>query len=704
MRKRIAVITARADDNEQKSIINGIAEAAFSLNVDVVVFTNIYNHWVNDEVLNFENVIFDFFNPLMFDGVIITAESFMNLKILDDVMEKIKKSCLPAVIIGGSADGFASIYTDDEADMGAITEHLVVEHGFTDIDILTGSKDNPLSHIRVSGCKRVFSKHGIPFNENKVHFGDFWTGSGEHLAMRYLNGELPMPEAVICTNDYMAYGLCDTLTAAGVKIPERVTVTGYDYNSDRIFHYPILTTYRRNRRQMGIDAVNTLFSSDYAVDEDSRFIYGNTCFCGTDSNHLSQEVRTVRIGQYHIVMNSAAQFASRLTLCRTLAEYMGVINEFSYLLHNATNLHLCIDKEWNSTSYAGESFLWCRTDKEPPEIFSKEVLLPSLTENRKGPMIFYFTPLCFQTRLFGYIVLAYDEPQCYDFSFRDWSKTAANALEFLRMKNDIHYLSKCQRASSLYDSLTGFYNLREFRQIAETIDGEGYMHAVKMTFPSNGEYIYGENYRNDIISAVADAIKLASGHKEISCYAAEDTFIVLCSINNKDVFAEKLKIMMHHKLGGKFTEQQINLSYGEYSGIINNDAIDNLILATKRDAEEAASKANDNKKLPHYNALVEMRSDMILSPKNALSIDEASRNICVSSGYFRSIYKRAFGVSYMQDCINSRIMLACYLLCSTAMSVYAVAMKCGYTDEKYFARQFRKNIGCSPIQYRNKIC
>ena len=44
MRKRIAEITARADDNEQKSIINGIAKAAFSLNVDVVVFTNIYNH------------------------------------------------------------------------------------------------------------------------------------------------------------------------------------------------------------------------------------------------------------------------------------------------------------------------------------------------------------------------------------------------------------------------------------------------------------------------------------------------------------------------------------------------------------------------------------------------------------------------------------------------------------------------------------
>ena len=42
-KKRIAVITARADDRTQKDIICGIAEAALAVNTDVAVFSNIYN-------------------------------------------------------------------------------------------------------------------------------------------------------------------------------------------------------------------------------------------------------------------------------------------------------------------------------------------------------------------------------------------------------------------------------------------------------------------------------------------------------------------------------------------------------------------------------------------------------------------------------------------------------------------------------------
>ena len=57
--EKIAVITARADDRTQKDIICGIAEAVFAADTDVVVFSNIYNHWIRDEFLNFENVIYN---------------------------------------------------------------------------------------------------------------------------------------------------------------------------------------------------------------------------------------------------------------------------------------------------------------------------------------------------------------------------------------------------------------------------------------------------------------------------------------------------------------------------------------------------------------------------------------------------------------------------------------------------------------------
>ena len=75
----------------------------------------------------------------------------------------------------------------------------------------------------------------------------------------------------------------------------------------------------------------------------------------------------------------------------------------------------------------------------------------------------------------------------------------------------------------------------------------------------------------------------------------------------------------------------------------------------------------------------------------------------VSEGQFRLIYRQCFDVSYNRDCINSRVMKACYLLYSTAMSIYATAVSCGYDDEKFFSRQFRQVTGFSPAEYRKKI-
>lgn len=96
-----------------------------------------------------------------------------------------------------------------------------------------------------------------------------------------------------------------------------------------------------------------------------------------------------------------------------------------------------------------------------------------------------------------------------------------------------------------------------------------------------------------------------------------------------------------------------------------------------------------------------MRRNIYSSPKLAASREQAAKSLCLSTGYFAATYKKFFGISYNNDCINAKIMRAKYLLCTTVMSIYAVAIACGYTDEKYFARQFRQSVGCSPMQYRN---
>lgn len=694
--RRIAVITARADDAEQKEILCGIAEAAFFAEADTVVYSNIYNHWVEDTTLNYENMIYSLFEPQHFNGVIITAEAFRDISILDEVVEKLKKSNLPAVVIGGELEGFASVYSDDEADMEFMTEHLI-KHGFTDIDILTGVMGDKTAERRAAACKNTLKKHNIQFDESRIHYGDFWNTSGEALAQCYISGELPFPQAVICTNDYMAFGLCDALLSAGISIPQQLSVTGYDYTGGRIYHLPILTTMRRNRRKLGHDAVNKLLGCEYSAEDKDRFISGNSCPCGAKSAQVSDELHAERISQYHTIMSSVAQFSSRLTACKTLAEYTAVLSEFFYLLHTAEYLCLCLDSQWGSAKFSGDEYLCCKISKDDvcgiPERFAAHDL-PTVFSEKCG--VYCFSPLCFQTRLFGYTVLKYSYPAGYDFSFRDWSKTVADTLEFLRMKNDIHYLTQCQRASSLYDSLTGFYNLREFRQISEEMQNFS-MHAIKLCFASEGEFIYGENYRSDIISAAAGAIKKVCTKHEICCRAYNDTFFILSKCG-EDIFSEKLDIMIFNTLGN-WDERHVIIS----RTVLGSGSIDELCTAIANRSEQDFAAVKKRMTLQHYNSLIELRKSLITTPHKPLTLCEASRKLCVSEGYFRSIYRECFGVSFNRDYINLKLLKACFLLMTTAMSIYAVALNCGYNDEKYFARQFRKFKGCSPMEYRKKI-
>lgn len=703
-KKRIAVITARADSAEQKEIICGIAEAAFAADTDVVVYSNIYNHWTDDEQLNYENIIYTLFEPNNFNGAVITAEAFRDLSLLDGLTEKLRTAKLPTAIIGGESDGFISIYSDDENDMEKITEHLITVHGFKDIDILTGPETDIIAARRAEGCKRALCKHGISCS--RLHYGNFWTDSGEALAHRYLNGELPMPQAVICTNDHMAYGLCDVLTAAGTEIPEELTVTGYDYTvgdhtGGRLYHYPLLTTYRRNRRKMGYDSVNVVLGTNYTANDENRLIRGNSCTCGADRSQLISEMNTERIGQYHTIMSSVAQFSGRLTLTRTLSEYTEVLSEFFYLLHGADKLYLCLDTAWNSKSYSGEEFLCCtiRNDgsTDLPVKFSRDELpVPFASEATLS--LFFVSPICFQTRLFGYTVLRYGYPTSYDFSFRDWCKTVADTIEFLRMKNDIHYLAQCQSVSSMYDALTGFYNLREFRQIAEETT-DCYMQAVKLTFTTEGEYVYGENYRSDIISAAATAIKQVCTNHEICCRATEDIFLVLCK-DHSVIFHDKIKAMLHNSVNSTYDERYVILSYSS----VNNADSEQLCRKVTEQSEQDTSALQERRALQHYNALLDIRSSIIKAPERAGTLSHTAKRLCMSEGYFRTIYRQCFGVSYNQDCINAKLLKARFLLITTAMSIYAVAVSCGYTDEKYFARQFRQNTGRSPMEYRKLCC
>ncbi|MGN0583622.1 MAG: helix-turn-helix domain-containing protein [Oscillospiraceae bacterium] len=54
----------------------------------------------------------------------------------------------------------------------------------------------------------------------------------------------------------------------------------------------------------------------------------------------------------------------------------------------------------------------------------------------------------------------------------------------------------------------------------------------------------------------------------------------------------------------------------------------------------------------------------------------------------------------LQNCIYSRILKAVYHLVFTSMDINEIAEKCGYSDSKYFMRQFSSKMGMTAVSYR----
>lgn len=81
-------------------------------------------------------------------------------------------------------------------------------------------------------------------------------------------------------------------------------------------------------------------------------------------------------------------------------------------------------------------------------------------------------------------------------------------------------------------------------------------------------------------------------------------------------------------------------------------------------------------------------------------ISEMARHINLSPSYLYSVYKKLYGVSPLQDLINIRIQYAKNMLTESRKSVSDIAALLGYSSSSHFIRQFTKNVGVSPLKYR----
>lgn len=86
-----------------------------------------------------------------------------------------------------------------------------------------------------------------------------------------------------------------------------------------------------------------------------------------------------------------------------------------------------------------------------------------------------------------------------------------------------------------------------------------------------------------------------------------------------------------------------------------------------------------------------------------ISIEQMADIACVSKAQLTRLCHQAFGVSPRQYVIRKKVQYAQKLLLTTDLAVQQVASKVGFADASYFIRLFRKNVGFTPQDYREKM-
>ncbi len=102
----------------------------------------------------------------------------------------------------------------------------------------------------------------------------------------------------------------------------------------------------------------------------------------------------------------------------------------------------------------------------------------------------------------------------------------------------------------------------------------------------------------------------------------------------------------------------------------------------------------------HRPLLEELRITIHNSPDENWTIDRMASMVHMSPSYLQHLYKEIFGTTCIQEVIAARIERAKFYLSATSMTMNHIATHCGYDNDLHFMRQFKKQEGLTPTQYR----
>ena len=227
--------------------LRGITRAASKNGYDLLLSTNLGEE---DELINIKSLI----NTSKVDGIVL-----MSSKIKDESIDYLHSIDFPFSLIGTpsiSDEGITYVDNDNKKATYGLTMHLT-SMGRTNIAMIAGDPDLMVTRTRIEGYKKAMEEKNLKFDKELLFIGSFDEETGHHYGRELLKLS-PRPDAVIATDDLIAFGAMQVLENYNINIPLDIAIASFNNSFLSRFSHTPFTSVDINAFNLGSTSITLL--------------------------------------------------------------------------------------------------------------------------------------------------------------------------------------------------------------------------------------------------------------------------------------------------------------------------------------------------------------------------------------------------------------------------------------------------------------
>lgn len=418
-RKVIGICTAELERPFHAKLVERVMKELTEKGHYVLVFSSdsdLYGQTRSDEG---DASIYDLPNYDIVDVMLIFSMTIRSSKNVVEIADRAKNAGVPVVSVDMEIEGCYNVVYNTEDAFERLVRHIIEYHGMREVNFMGGIKGDAVSENRLNIYKRVLDENDIPFEEDRVAYGNFWDGPTYEAMKTFIHPSKVPPEAIICSNDSMAVAVCDYLSEAEIRVPEEILVTGIDGIDEGKLHFPGITTAVRdevNDAKKITDLVQGIISGERVSHHlELGYHMQLSQSCGCQKHHLFDQGKLIRSLNNELALRTAdirryADMEGVLLEKESVEEFIDVVEEL--LPENSficINDDLEVGKGNNTHRHQKNPFtsklnaLVKINDKAAKCDCYLDKMIPELGKDMAQEMPVILMPLHFETKVVGYL-------------------------------------------------------------------------------------------------------------------------------------------------------------------------------------------------------------------------------------------------------------------------------------------------------------